>query len=100
MLNKFQGGDTPFQLLQTSWATDINPLLSSPLATPLILSNVSLSIGTTVINHKLGKKLTGWNVIGINAAASIYDAQASNQTPQLTLVLISDAPVIVNLLVF
>jgi hypothetical protein len=61
---------------------------------------VALANGTTVVNHLLGRKLIGWRIIGINGAATIYDQQASNQTPALTLVLVSNAAVIANLEVF
>lgn len=101
-LTKFQGGDPAFQLMQTSWANDLNPLLLNPLNQCLILRNISLlaSASPNVVNHKLGRTLQGWLVIGMNNGALIYDKQANNQTPQLTLNLITSANVVVNLAVF
>lgn len=90
----------PLNLMQTQWATQINPLLKSPIANGQQLNSVSLINGTTVVNHMLGRALQGYIVVGSNAAATIHDTQASNQTPQLTLVLVSSAAVNVNLWVY
>lgn len=87
-------------LLQTKWAAILNPLLGNPSLDSLILENVSLNNGTNVINHTLGRKLQGWRIIRIGGAATIYDQQDSNQTPSLTLVLVSNAAVVVSLEVF
>lgn len=90
----------PLPQMMNTWASAIEPVLNLPITQGLMLSNVSLSNGTTIVNHKLGRKLIGWFVVGINAAATIYDNQASNQTPQLTLSLTSNASCQVNLWVF
>lgn len=95
-----QTEDQSLSLLQTKWKAIIDPLLSSPSNQANILSVIPLSNGTTVINHLLGRKLVGWRIIGINAAATVYDKQASNQTPAETLILVSNAACIVNLEVF
>lgn len=84
--------------LQNKWKSLLDPLLSAPQ--PKILTGIILISGTNVINHKLGRKLIGWSVIGKNGTASIYDAQQGNLTPQFTLVLISNATVTINLEVF
>jgi hypothetical protein len=86
--------------MQTTWAQQINPILENPLVKGLILPNIALAIGTNVINHKLGRKLQGYYITRKRAAAQIYDQQDSNQTPQLTLVLVSDAVVTIDLAVF
>jgi hypothetical protein len=90
----------PWPIASDRWAAQLNPLLNSPQNNSLILEKVPLINGTTIINHLLGKVLTGWKVIRQRSAASIYDNQDSNQSPQLTLVLISDASVVVDLEVF
>jgi hypothetical protein len=89
-----------FDLLQTKWASILNPFLSNKSLQSSILNNISLIDGITVVNHMLGRSLIGWRIIGINGAATLYDAQATNQTPQNTLILISNAAVIVQLEVF
>lgn len=87
-------------LLQNKWSSILNVLLGNPSLQSNILNGILLSDGTTVVNHLLGRKLLGWRIIGINAAAIIYDGQTNNQTPDLTLILISDAICKVNLEVF
>jgi hypothetical protein len=96
----FQTAIKELSLMQTKWKAILDPLLAIPANQSLILSQISLINGTNVINHTLGRKLIGWNVIGINGIASIYDNQANNQSPKLTLILISNAAVIINLEVF
>lgn len=90
----------PLQQTQNTWATAIDPVLSNLLVQGQILTGISLINGTTVVNHKLGRKLVGWFIVGINAAATIYDNQATNQTPQLTLSLTSNAAATANIWVF
>jgi hypothetical protein len=86
--------------MQQQWASQINPLLSNQLTQGQLLIDITLKDGQTVINHRLGRSLVGWLVVGQNAMASLWDSQASNQTPQLTLVLNSNAACTVNLWVF
>lgn len=97
ILPLFKLADQATSLLQSKWKSILDPLLSNPSNQASILPSVSLINGTTVINHLLGRKLIGWKVIGITAAATIYDKQATNQTPDKTLVLVSNAACVVNL---
>jgi hypothetical protein len=92
--------DTDLMLMETRWAAILNPLLANKSVQSSILSDVVLSAGWNTINHKLGRKLIGWRIIGINAASSIYDGQASNPRPELTLTLNSSAGCTVQLEVF
>lgn len=96
----FQSDSAEMGLMQTSWASVINPLLTNPLVNGLLLKNVSLINGSTQVNHKLGRKLQGWTVIRKRAAAEVYDTQDSNSMPELTLSLVSNANVLVDLYVF
>jgi len=87
--------------MQSRWKSILDPLLGNPSVQSNILENVSLlSTGTTVINHGLGRKLIGWRIIRKRGNANIYDTQDSNQTPQLTLQLVSSAAISVDLEVF
>lgn len=86
--------------MQTTWATQLDPIIANPLLQGQMLSNIALINGSNVVNHKLGRKLVGWFIVGINGAAQVYDTQVSNQTPQLTLNLTSNANVTCNLWVF
>lgn len=84
-------------MMQVTWATALDPIISNPATNPTILKNVPLVVGTNVINHKLGRKLQGWKIVRKRASADIYDEQDTNQMPQLTLVLVSDAIVTIDL---
>lgn len=86
--------------MQTTWATQLDPIVINPLVKGQLLTGVELSTGVNAINHKLGRKLQGWIVVGIDGVAEIYDTQRTNQMQQLTLNLTSDADVTVNLWVF
>lgn len=100
MLPTFQNDDKDFQLLQSRWATIINPVVNNPVNNATILKGVALSTGSNVINHLMSRKLQGWSIVRINAAATVYDTQDSNQTPNQTLVLVSSAPATVDIMVF
>lgn len=100
MLPKFGTADEALSKLQTTWASQLDPLLKLPLSDSLILKGVVLATGTNVVNHKLGRKLQGWTLVRQRAAGSVYDTQDSNSTPALTLTLTSSAAMTVDLLVF
>lgn len=100
MLTRFTTAIKELSLMQTSWAAQLDPILANPTNSSLILQKVELIAGTNTINHKLGQKLQGWKLTRQRAPASIYDAQDGNQRPELTLVLISSAPVVIDLEVF
>lgn len=86
--------------LSTRWSSILNPIVSNPSNNRSVLKNVSLATGTNTINHLLSKPLQGWNVVRQRAAASIHDIQDSNPSPQLTLLLVSSAPVTIDLEVY
>ncbi len=86
--------------MQTKWASQLNPIIANPLNNASVLQNISLIAGTNVINHKLGQKLQGWFTTRVRSSVQLYDQQDSNQTPQLTLVLVASAPAIIDLGVF
>jgi hypothetical protein len=96
----YQSGSKDLLILQTNWAAQINPVIDSEINQGIILKNVALINGTTVVNHKLGRKLQGWFPVRQRALANIYDQQDTNSSSQLTLILVSDAAVTVDLFVF
>ncbi len=96
----FHTDSKDLSLLQTNWASILDPVIGLPIVDSIILKNIHLAIGDTSVDHKLSRKLIGWIVIRQRAAASIFDYQDINKTPTLTLALHSDADVIVDLLVF
>ena len=99
-LPSFKSDDLSFSLLQTKWATLINPVIDNPLVNGQILPSVSLVTGANVINHRLGRKLQGWFLTRVRGAVTIYDTQDSNTMPALTLDLNSSADVVVDIYVF
>lgn len=100
MLPIFNSDDQSLSLMQTAWASQLNPVLAAPFLQGILLKNVTLVAGDNTVNHKLGRKLQGWVLSRVRAAATIYDKQDSNQMPALTLVLNTDADVVVDLYVF
>lgn len=87
-------------MAQTQWPEQIDPVLQNPLVQGRLITGQKLINGTTAVNHGLGRKLQGWIIVGINGIAGIYDTQATNQTPALTLNLVSNAACTVSLWVF
>lgn len=90
----------PLDLLETQWASILDPVSTNPLNNANILKNVQLTTGSNTINHKLGRPLQGWYILRQRASASLYDTQDSNLYPELTLVLVSSANVTIDLAVF
>lgn len=87
-------------LMQTRWASALNPILTNPLANGILLKNVELISGATVVNHKLGRKLQGWLVTRLRNNVVVFDSQDANPNPALTLVLNSTGATTVDLYVF
>lgn len=100
MLPIFQTPSKDISQLQTTWSAQLNPLLALPLSNSVLIQGVVLAPGLNVVNHKLGRKLRGWLVVGIDNGTTIYDGQGSNQMQDLTLYLISGAACTVSLIVF
>jgi hypothetical protein len=96
----FQTSSKDLSLLQTNWAQQLNPIIEKPTNQSNILKSVSLTTGTNVINHLLGRTLQGWKIVRQRALATIYDNQDNNQSPQITLFLVSSANVSIDLEVF
>lgn len=87
----------PPELLQTRWASILNPFVKNQLNSVSLLKNVTLVSGVNVINHRLGKLQQGWFITDVNGAAVIYRSADFND---LTLTLTSDAAVTVSIGVF
>lgn len=96
-LPQFQSDDLPFQLMQSKWASQLNPLLALPMSSPSILKGIQISTGSNIINHKLGRTPQGWVIIDANAQISLYRSAEFND---LTLTLTSSANATIALMVF
>lgn len=92
--------DPTLMTMETNWAAMLNPVISSPIATPTLLKNISLSAGKNTINHTLGSTLQGWIIVQQHSQASIWDNQNTNPLPAQTLILMATSAVTINLLVF
>lgn len=100
-LPTFQGlSDTTFGMFQDKWASILDPVLKNAATDPVILKNVQLTAGSNNVNHLLGHRLTGWQVIRQRSAATFYDTQDTNPTPAQTLALNASANCLVDLIVF
>lgn len=87
----------PLDLMQTRWASILNPFLRNPLNGMQIITGVSLGVGATAIDHLLGRMQQGWTILDVNGAATIYRSQPFNDK---TLTLTSSAAVTVNIGVY
>jgi hypothetical protein len=92
-----QTEDSKTNMMQTKWASIINPFLMNPTNSKNVLMGISLNNGVTVINHLLGRMMQGWTLTDINGSASIYRSAPMNNT---TLTITSNAAVVVNIEVF
>ena len=90
----------PLELMQTAWATELNPLLKNPINAGVLLKSITLAVGANTINHRLGRKLQGWMLTRQRASGSVYDTQDANKFPELTLQLQSSAVMVVDIYVF
>jgi hypothetical protein len=90
----------PLDQMQVRWATEIDPVLKNVATNPILLQNIQLTTGENLVNHRLGKKLTGWQIVRIRSAATIYDTQDANPFPALTLTLTASANALVDILCF
>ena len=91
----------PYDLLQTKWASALNPVLKNPIVNGVLSQQITLTTGNNIVNHRLGRPLTGWYITRMRGVfAQVYDTQDSNQTPELTLLLNSSGNVVVDLFCF
>lgn len=87
-------------LMQSAWAKVLDPVIMLPTNSGRIVKDVELVVGNNVIDHKLGRKLQGWYIVRKRGPGNVYDTQDTNNSPELTLNLVSDAVVSVNIFVF
>lgn len=93
----FKNDDQPFQLMQSSWSSQLNPVLSNPMTNMLILSNLKLVTGTNTINHLLNQTQQGWVITDLQGAVTPYRNAPFNSK---TLSLYASAPVTCSIGVF
>lgn len=90
--------DLPLRLTwsaaETVWKSQLQPVINFPPNQGVLLTNIPLINGVTVINHLLGRQQQGWIQTDINGTATIYRSQPFNSS---TLTLTSNAAVTINL---
>lgn len=93
-----QTADRNINQLQQNISQAMTPILKNPIANGgVILTSVSLSVGSNVIAHGLGRVAQGWVLCDLNASAKIYRSAAFSDT---TLTLTSDVAATINVCVF
>ena len=93
-----QTPDRMINQLQSNIVTPLNDLLKNEIVNNNLLKDIPLVIGTNKINHLLGRELIGWIITRKRSPANIYDSQDANKNPEVTLNLVSDAVVKVDIL--
>lgn len=84
----------------TTWSQQLNPVVANPILSGQQLKNVLLINGTTQVNHGLQRTLQGWFIVRQRSAAAIHDNQDNNTMQSLTLTLVSNAAVSVDIWVY
>jgi len=82
---------------QTTWAQQLNPVLTNPLVQGSLLSGIPITTGSNVINHKLGRQMQGWMVVDTTAAVTLYRSAPFNSS---TLTLVASGTSTIALWVF
>lgn len=95
----FNSDNKDLMLMQTSWKSVINPLLSNPVNQVFVIKDIKLITGNNTINHLQGRALNGYVVLRMkDAFAQIYEVDSP--LPKLTIVLNASADTTINLGVF
>ncbi len=87
----------PYDQMQVKWASQLDPVLRNLLIQGVLVTEVDLKAGNTVINHRLGRKQIGYIITDQDAQAQIFRSQPLNN---LTLTLTSDADCTVSIWCF
>lgn len=88
----------PWDLAQTKWAATLNPIISVPLLSGNLISDISLTASTPkAINHLLQQMPQGWFLVDNTANAVVWRAADFTTT---TITLESSANTTISLWVF
>lgn len=87
-----------WELANPKWAATINPVLANPIVNGNLIENFHVGSGNNVINHSLGRKIQGYQVVRNSANVTFYDAESSQ--PSLTFILIASGAATISLYVF
>ena len=92
-----QTNDKDLNRLQTQWKSILDPILALPILDGVLLKEIALINGATVVNHKLGRKPQGFIITDIDAGTQVYRSAPFNP---LTLTLTAGAACTVSLWVY
>lgn len=92
--------DQDLSKVQRDLVRVLNPIFNTQILGGNLLTNQTLVSGLNSINHGLGRNLNGWFPVRIRSAATFFDSQDANKTPNLTLALNSSANCIADIYVF
>jgi len=94
--------DPEVQLVDQRLLMIFNSIIKNPLLnTPTIVKGIMLSSGVdTIVNHGLGRAVTGWVVIDKNGVADIYQSTTTNTIPTASIILKANATVTASILFF
>lgn len=95
-----QTEDRNINQLQSNIIPPLNTIIKNKIVNNNFLSGVQLINGTTVVNHLLDRKLVGWVITRQKSSAIIFDSQDTNPDQDVSLRLVSNAAVIVDIMVF
>jgi hypothetical protein len=70
----------PLAQMQTTWASQINPVLNNQLVNGLLLTGIVLAAGPNTISHKLGRQMQGWVVTDSTSAVTVYRSAPFNSS--------------------
>jgi hypothetical protein len=97
---KVTSGDRNISQLQSNVEQAVSDVIKAPILNGRLLEDVELTSAPTRIEHKLGRKPSGYIIVKRNADAQVYDSLASEESPALFLPLISSANVTVSIWIF
>ena len=95
-----QTTDKDLNQAQQNIKQSVDPLIANPLTQGNLLKSQVLKVGNNIINHGLGVAITGYMIIGANAAYSVYDNIIGNANLTTSFTLISSTAVTCNIYCF
>ncbi len=91
--------NVPLDQVQDSIEATLAPILASVVVDSHVVGPIAFVSGSaTKVDHRLGRKVQGWIVVGKDAVADLF--QSPSKSPHLQLTLTSTADVNASFLVF
>lgn len=96
-----QCDDRDLQKVQDSLVDTFNSIQNNPILVGVnIIKSIFLDVTDIIINHHLGRKVTGFIIINSNAPQNIYQSPTFNSMPLASIILLASGPVTVDILFF